>query len=85
MGKIKVNFPQLGRLLDLEEQKHIIGGMSASGANCFLRCNQDETTGHSVSSCSRDVAMSYCGGDLSRAVCVCCGNSESSDIALSLI
>lgn len=77
MGKIKVNFPQLGRLLDLEEQKHIIGGMSASGAGCFLRCNQNETAGYSVSSCSVDVAMSYCGGDISRAVCVCSGGAAS--------
>lgn len=65
---------QDGDLLSRTQLKKVLGGSYGSygsGAGCFLRCDQDSTSGTSVSDCSRATAEAGCGSDLSKTVCVC--------------
>jgi hypothetical protein len=73
MKKLKLKALELGatEVLSREQLMNTFGGETASGS-CFARCNQDSSSGTSVSDCSSSTVGAIC-SDLSNAVCVCAG------------
>ncbi|WP_316838182.1 hypothetical protein [Pedobacter nutrimenti] len=75
MKKLKLNALalQTGEVLSRSQLKTVIGGNgSGTGSgSCFLRCDQNSTSGTDVADCSRATAEAGCGSDLSNTVCVC--------------
>jgi len=70
---LKPNVINKGEILTRTQLKKVMGGNgSGTGSgNCFLRCDQNSSSGTSVSDCSRATAEAGCGADLSNTVCVC--------------
>ncbi len=61
-----------GKLSRAEMKSIMAGALVMGGGTCYLRCNQNSTSGQEVSDCSRATAQTNC-SDISNAVCICTG------------
>lgn len=57
-------------VLERREMMQIFGENRSNGYHFFLRCDQNSTEGITVSDCSNETFIQYCGEDTSSAVCI---------------